>query len=356
MKELYSALFKSIGLAIIGIVLSIIFKFLLGSPNYGLGIVMAVTAACYLYGLITAIVTFILIVGGIHAFSFESSYADAFPRLTTIAITSIFTSYLVIILRNSKKNLANALKREQRIAVTMQKAFMPSIPKQIGNVYIESYYEPGSDEADLGGDFIDVFELRNGLVSIALGDVSGKGIDAARQAVIAQCSLRLYAQESKSPEETLINLNSMLIEDPRFAGFITLFHAIFDQNTRLFTYVTGGHEPAFIYHSKMKSVSILESNGQLLGATDNVYQKSDTVKLDIGDIIFIYSDGLSEARNAKGDFLGIEKLLEIFAFHAGNNNFSSIVEETVESARIFADGRFRDDVTAIALKFNAETT
>lgn len=364
LRSMISRLVYWIIITIGGIVLSVGFKDLFGAPNYGLGIVISTTAACYLYGLAAAVFCFMGMVFGVYALAVEITFIAAIPRLVTIFITSCLTCYLVLQLRASidklseqngflvkaRKELAEALKRERRIAVTMQRAFMPRIPNRLGSVSIESFYEPGSDEAEIGGDFLDVFELRNGLIAIALGDVSGKGVDAARQAVITQCGLRTYARESAAPDETLLRLNSMLIDDRRFRGFVTLFYAVLDQSSGRMTYATGGHEPPAVYRARSKTVETLNTNGQPLAVIANAEESSDTLILESGDIVFAYTDGLTEARIANGAMIGTGKVEQLLALNADNEDLREVVHNTVEQIRAFAGGRFRDDVAIVAFR------
>lgn len=352
LKGKYKSILGSVEATVAGIALSVAFKLLLGAPNYGLGIVVAVTAVCYLYGLAAALSSLVVMISGVYALSVEASFGASIPRLLTITITSALTCYLAVRLRASVNKLAEVLERERRIAITMQRAFMPRIPERLGNVSIESFYEPGSDEADIGGDFIDVFELQNGFISIALGDVSGKGVDAARQAVIAQCGLRTYARESSSPDEALTRLNSMLADDLRFGGFVTLFHAVLDQSIGHLTYVTGGHEPPVIYRAGLRAAEMLLPNGQLLGAVANVEESCNTLTMGTGDFIFVYSDGLSEAKLADGSIIGSEKIAQILALRAGSGDLHTVVRNTVEEIRSLAGGRFRDDVAVIAVRLD----
>lgn len=349
-RQLYTVSGTAI-LVIVGIILATVFKSILGAPNYGLGVVIAVTTICYYFGIYPATISLAILLYVVHFLDTESSSFDISIRLLVIMITSALTSYLVIRLRSAMKELNEALARETKIAATMQRAFMPRVPHKIRDVSIYSLYEPGSNEADLGGDFLDTFELPNGLLSVALGDVSGKGIDAARQAVIAECGLRTYAIESIGPAEVLRKLNNLLVGDLRFNGFITLFHAMIDPAEGIMTYSTGGHESPIIYRANDGAIEFLVPNGMLLGAIYDADEKEDAVKLNRGDIIFIFSDGLSESRTVEG-FIGSEGVGKILLKWAKKDNLEEVVMGIVGEIREVSGGVFRDDMAILALRLD----
>lgn len=346
-----------------------LFRLVFGAPNYGIGVVIGVTLACYFYGVWSAAACLVLAVAGLYLEAVEPGgleaaiELEAWPRIAPIALTSTVTSGLVVLLRQSQrrlarsnenllrtqKELADALERERTIATTMQTAFLPSVPRKIGGVGLAAAYRPGLSEAELGGDFYDVMELPDGKLAVALGDVSGKGVTAARHAVIARYGLRSYVLRSLFPSAALAELNRLLMADPEFSGFVTIFLGLLDTNTRELVYCTGGHEPPLVYRAG--NVETLRTNGHVVGALPQVEYREDALALEAGDVLFIYSDGLSEAHHG-GEFLGSEGLGRILSQSIDRSDLDECVTAVVDAAREFAGGRFHDDVAALVLRID----
>lgn len=385
----------SIILAFAGCALAAGFKHLLGAPNYSLGIVTAVTLACYLYGLAPAVLCFLLATTAtvLLLFSPAGSFAvvsEEWMKVITLFLTSAVTCTLVTLLRNSerllshqkhqieeqnevlqrqneeihfrnedlhiltdelhetKEQLIQALQHETRIAQTLQKAFLPNVPDRFGNLSIAATYVAGSNEAEIGGDFYDIFELSNGYLAIAIGDASGKGINAARQAVSASYGLRFSSAEIHSPAECLCKLNSFLTNEQSFSGFVTLFYGILDPRTSRFTYCSGGHEPPIVFRESTNETIVLEPNGRFIGIVSKATFHEDTIQLEKGDKIFLFTDGLTEARGECG-FLGPDGLEKILTAEANTNHPRETLQRIIGSAQSYAGGRFNDDVAAVLI-------
>jgi serine phosphatase RsbU (regulator of sigma subunit) len=363
----------TVSLAGLAVALSVALKQFLGVPNYGLGVVMGVTLACYLYGPGLAVACLAIAIVGLYLGAVEPASrpfpvaSQGWARILTILFTSALTCGLVVLLRSARDQiehrnlelrkaqakLGEALHYEHQVASTLQKAFLPALPSRIGNISIAAVYEPGSAEAEIGGDFYDIFEIAPGRLSVALGDVSGKGIHAARQAVTAKYGLRAYAPEDLSPAACLSRLNDMLFRDPDFAGFVTLFHGILDTSTGALTYCTGGHEPPILSSLGSSETVELGRNGMLLAATPDGRFGEESVTLRKGDTVLIFSDGLSESRSAEG-MLGTRGLADILVMALRSDSGPDVqacLTKVVESARDFAGGTFRDDVAALLVRF-----
>lgn len=351
----------TIALAFLSVALSLFFKHELGAPNYGLGMVIGVTLICYFYGLIAAILGLGLAVVGDYLLAIEAADISALPRLITIALTIVVTCGLVVFLQNARrdiamrnselnevqKQLAQALAYERNIAGTLQQAFLPKIPERIGEVLIAAMYEAGSEEARIGGDFYDVLQLDKDKYMIAIGDVSGKGIDAARQAAAVRYGLRSCILESGKAVEAFQRLNGIVLMDPQFDGFATIFAGILDTTIGKFTYSNGGHEPPILYRSGTGEYKELRTTGMMIGAFQSVDFTEDEILLEKGDVVLLYTDGLSEARN-NGGMLGIDGLVRLLSDIA-NKNVVGYLDRIASAARDYSGGYFRDDVAAILL-------
>lgn len=351
----------TLGLALMSVVLSLLFKYELGAPNYGLGVVIGVTLTCYLFGLAAAAIGFGLAVIGDYLLTVEVGDPSATTRLLTIFLTTVVTCGLVVLLqmarrseaarnaelREVQRQLADALRYQRNIASTLQRAFLPKVPEQFGNVTIAASYEAGSAEAEIGGDFYDVLKLSDNELLIALGDVSGKGIEAARQASGAKYGLRSCILMSSGPAEALRWLNEMLCSDSEFAGFVTLFVGVLNAATSRLTYSNGGHERPILYRSGTGERLELNTDGIVVGAFPSQEYAEATVDLRQGDILLLYTDGLSEARNSSG-MLGPEGLGDILTA-AACQDARERLDRVINAARDYSRGQFKDDAAALLL-------
>lgn len=351
-------------LVILTVALSSLLKTEFGAPNYGIGIVIGITLICHFFGFYSAILGFILAVYGVYIFSVEVGDPTAMPRLFTIGLTTAVTCSLVILLQNAHKNisihnielqkirdqLAESLKYQQNIASTMQRAFLPEVSEHIGRISIAANYEAGSAEAEIGGDFYDFFRLSEKEFMVAIGDVSGKGIDAARQAIGAKYGLRSCIMEYMNPSEALKHLNNMLLLDSQFSGFTTVFAGILNVTDLSLQYSCGGHEPPILYRTNNDEYINLKTDGIIVGAFYGSEFGEDKMYLMKDDTVLLFTDGLSEARTATG-MLGSDGIARIM-FEESDNDSRRYLNRIINSARQYAGGRFRDDTAAVLLKIH----
>ncbi len=362
LKSIAKRTVGTLALALLSVALSWFFKRELDTPNYGLGMVIGVTLTCYFFGVAAAAAGLGLAVIGDYLLSVEAADPSAGPRLLTIFLTISVTCGLVVLLQNARRiaamrnrelreaqdQLAEALRYQANIASTMQRAFLPEVPEHFGSVSIAATYEAGSEEAQIGGDFYDVLRLTENHLLIALGDVSGKGIEAARQAAGAKYGLRSCILDSRAPAEALRRLNNMLLLDPQFGDFATLFVAILDIADCSLTYSCGGHEPPILYRQSTDKYIELRTTGTIVGAFPDSEFAEDDVALEEGDVVLLFTDGLSEARNEAG-MLSSDGLARILS-GAACENVSEYLDRIASAAREYSGGRFRDDAAAILLR------
>ena len=337
-----------------------------GAPNYGLSIVICITLICYIYGLYSAIISFLFVLLGIYILKIEVYDSSTIPRLFTICLTIITTCTLVIFLQSARKKLeshnielqiyqdllSESLVYQRNIATTMQQVFLPSIPEKFKNITISAAYEAGSSEAEIGGDFYDVLAMSEDELLIVIGDVSGKGIVAAKQAIGAKYGLRACILESKNPAEAMQRLNSILYLDPEFTGFVTLFAGILNGKSGQLIYTTGGHEPPLLFRNDADKCIELNSAGAIVGAFTTPIYANVTIDLKEGDALLFFTDGLSEARN-NTDILGSDGLAKIMVANVCND-VDYYLSCITRDARNFSDGKFKDDAAAILLLVNQQ--
>ena len=158
----------------------------------------------------------------------------------------------------------------------------------------------------IGGDFFDYFEFSNGTFALALGDVAGKGPPAALLSAMLQGIFATCAYLGNSPAETMERVNKALVRRTIESRFATGMYAVLSCSGQL-TYCNSGHNPPVLVGST--GVRRLDRGGLILGAFEHVAYEEETLQLDRGDILVVFSDGISEALNPDGEEFGEERLL-----------------------------------------------
>jgi PAS domain S-box-containing protein len=240
--------------------------------------------------------------------------------------------------------------REHRIATALQDALQPAAPEDIPGLSLAYFTKPALDEAAIGGDFFDVFPLDKELYAIVIGDVSGKGLAAAAQLATVRNMLRAVLYQYRSVAVAVAGLNTIVTAHDLLAGFVTLFTALYDARTGDVIYTSCGHEPGLLHRAADGQVARLDSTGPPLGVADNAVYTEGRVTLTTGDMLFLYTDGLSEAGPNRRDLLGTDGLTRFLRTHAAHPELSTAVAMIVADTGAFAEGRFHDDVCTLLLR------
>jgi serine phosphatase RsbU (regulator of sigma subunit) len=203
-----------------------------------------------------------------------------------------------------------------------------------------------------GGDMVDVFHYGNGYTSLAVVDISGHGIRAARHAGLTKYALRAYASRGLDAVESVRALNRLCIENCAFENeyefFATVFFAIVDARRQTMQYVSAGHEAAYILTPDGSSA--LGATGPIVGLLDDDASFGQaTVRLDHGDIFAAVTDGFTEARDAALTFLGPEALVEIIDQHR-TQEAEQQAQAVTRYAFEYAGPRLEDDIAALVVK------
>ena len=190
----------------------------------------------------------------------------------------------------------NRLSIEQRIAEEVQKMIVgvPDKPAGLRCSYV--YQSATIDEAKIGGDFFDLYELRDGLVGIVIGDVAGKGLEAAKLANSTKLAIKAYAYQETSPAKVMLLANNLITKNSEDAIFVTTFFAVFDRENSELRFCNAGHTESFIKRGVDASLELLEQRSLALGISlDHGYSEGQT-KLEVGDSLILYTDGVTDAR------------------------------------------------------------
>lgn len=244
--------------------------------------------------------------------------------------------------RYSEYELFNA---ELEAAKQIQNELFPkNLPK---NSLIDvSAFSTISDE--VGGDFYDFFEISKNKYGILIGDASGKGLPAAMLISQIQAIIKSDLSLNRSIEQTILLINSYLNTYSSARHFATMFYGILDLKKATLSYINAGHNFPIII-SKNKKSKRLQTNGPALGLMNNINFKEQFVKISSGDLIFLFTDGLTERMDVNNIQFGEENVIEILKT-TNTNSTTDIIEAIKEKTNKFSDKYDEiDDTTFVAL-------
>ena len=244
------------------------------------------------------------------------------------------------------------LEREQEVAREIQQRFLPSKAPQVTGYELQGISFPCYE---IGGDYYDFIERENGSLIVALGDVSGKGTAAALLMSSLHAAVHAQADANDSIVKTIAAVNRYLVESIPPNRFVTLFYAELDPKNGSLAFLNAGHNPPLIVHAG-GTMEQLASGGLPLGILADADFREGRTKLYPGDVLVIYSDGVSEAVNPNGEEFGATRLYEVVARNLDTS--ASGIRDRIESALTkFCQGTpAADDITLVIVKRLAEAT
>jgi|FLOH01.1.fsa_nt_gi phosphoserine phosphatase RsbU/P len=243
------------------------------------------------------------------------------------------------------------VKRELEIAQQVQTFFLPRKMPSIAGLDISGMCLPATE---VGGDYFDFIELDGGRMAFILGDVSGKGIEAAFFMTLVKGITQTLSRQGLAAAEVMRNLNHLFCMNAPAGTFISVIYGEFDPQDNSFTFSRAGHNPAILYESASSTAKALQPKGMAIGFVDG--ERFDTtieqmkVLLNEGDSMVFYTDGFSEAMNRKRDLYGDDRLLQKVSQY-GNRSASAILRLLTEDVHHFIEGMGRaDDMTMVVFK------
>ncbi|MHB1136856.1 MAG: PocR ligand-binding domain-containing protein [Coriobacteriia bacterium] len=244
-------------------------------------------------------------------------------------------------------NNARLYENEHLIADRLQDALL-AMPERVEGIEFAHVYNSATQASRVGGDFYDVFPLDHDHVGITIGDVAGKGLNAAVLTSLAKNTIRAHANEpGKAPGRILTLANDTVFRATSEESFVTLFFGILDIRDGQLLYANAGH-PAAVVIGPTDDLTLLPSTGPILGAFEGFTFEEAEVGLGIDAVLFLYTDGLTEAR-CDGDFYGEERLRGLLSTMRGADP-GEAVEAVLANVLKFSDGALRDDLALMAIK------
>jgi serine phosphatase RsbU (regulator of sigma subunit) len=241
------------------------------------------------------------------------------------------------------------VEQELRVARSIQQASLPDEVPTLEGWQIAPFYQPARE---VGGDFYDFFELEDGRLGIVVGDATGKGVPAALVMASTRSMLRAVAQAlgSSSPGDVLGRVNDALVTDIPPNMFVTCFYGVLDPESGSFTYANAGHDLPYLWHGG--EAEELRARGMPLGLMPGMDYEQKEIELDAGDSALLYSDGLVEAHDPKGEMFGFPRLRELVAEHGEERALGDFLMEELYS--FVGEGwEQEDDITLLTLRRSA---
>ncbi len=243
---------------------------------------------------------------------------------------------------------AERVARDMEIASEIQKSLLPAHPPRIEGVELAGRCVPAKN---VGGDYFDYFLMDDGKLGVLIADVSGHNVGSALVMAMTRLALRFESGHQSSVAAVLAATNRAMYSDLSNAGlFITTFYARYDPATRVLAWANGGHNQPLLWRAGEHKALWLDADGMLVGVLDEVEYEERQMTLDPGDILLLYTDGITEAKNEAGEMYGEDRLCQLVRENA-HLSAQELLDHIYEAAREWGRNVVQyDDVTAVVMK------
>jgi sigma-B regulation protein RsbU (phosphoserine phosphatase) len=241
------------------------------------------------------------------------------------------------------------LERDLQLAEQTQRALLPPRLPQVTGYRLQAHCQP---TRHVGGDLYDFVTLDSERLVAVLADVSGKGVAASLLSSSVQGALQMLLRRGVPAAEVVDDLNRYLCERSAEGQFVTLFLLWVDGDGRG-GFVNAGHPPAFVYRASTGAVEPLLGGGIVLGIFDSVHYQAQPLELRPGDLLLVYSDGLTDAESAAGVMFGEERVQELlarFGVNGAQATHAALLSAVTQHAR---GAEPTDDITLVLVERSA---
>lgn len=285
----------------------------------------------------------------VGAFNVESDLLRAYTR-SDLMLLKAFASQAAVAVDNATLYEDALEKRrledELSLAWSIQKRLLPSTAPHIDGWEIAGLNVPA---ARVGGDYYDFIDVSDGVTGISIADVSGKGVPAALVMATFRASLLAEILNEYSIETILHKVNELLVRSTEPPVFVTAVYGTLETRKGMFTYCNAGHLPPLLIPAQGEPRE-LQGSDLLLGCFSTAAYHQRIVDLSRGDVLILYTDGISEAMGMQGEEFGTERLAEIAAMHKDRPAVEIRDRLYAEAVEFAADPAVLDDMTAVVIK------
>ena len=240
--------------------------------------------------------------------------------------------------------------RDQHIAQALQTGMTNEL-QQVEGITAQGIYSSATQTATIGGDFYDLIRLPKCRACVIMGDVSGKGVEAASVSAAVKTALRAYAWQGLMPAVQVRLLNRFLLSFSRVETFATLFIGIIDLQKGVITYCSAGHPPAMLIRASTGTIEQLNVQSGAVGAFSEMSYTDGTTELFEGDILVLYTDGTTEARAQDGSFFGEDGLMDAL-LRERSQGIQGLPQRLLDRLDAFTSQHLQDDVAIVGLRFD----
>ena len=268
-----------------------------------------------------------------------------------VSLLSALAGQLSVSLQNAllvrEREQVVRIEEEMRLARQIQRSFLLSEFPSIARFDVHALNIPSKE---VGGDFYDMVPASDGVFLLAIADVAGKGVPAALLSSMLQASLRTQAASIGSVAEILRNINTLVYRATAVHQFATFFIARIEHDSMQMTFSNAGHNYPMVIR-RGREPRFLECGGLVLGIQDGARYEEERLRLDTGDLVVLFTDGISEAMSRAGEFYGEGRLCEFVRSLPHGLPAREVSERILAALREFLDGEeARDDMTLMVLR------
>ena len=244
-----------------------------------------------------------------------------------------------------------SIKGDLAVAREIQQAILPQIfppfPENSGELDISASMNAAKD---VGGDFYDFFRIDDDRIGFVIADVSGKGVPAAIFMAVSRTLIRATGIRGVIPSECITYSNGLLAKESANYMFVTVFYGIYNIKTGEVTYTNAGHNPPYLMKADGSVVQLPISKDIVVGALDDFQFTEETLQLEHGDTLLLYTDGVTEAINVNNEEYG-EKRLEDTLKDVTQGSCQQIINTVKDNVKVFTgEAEQSDDITLLAIK------
>ncbi len=266
-----------------------------------------------------------------------------------------FVVYVLQRYMEQRKALAKTVRQQRddvlkdvELAAQVQRLFLPSGKPAIAGLEIAGMMHPAQG---VGGDYYDYFPIDAHTTQIIVADVSGKGVPAALLMSATAAALRLEANHDRNMLEQVERLNTGIHSVSDSDRYVTLLVAEIDAQKRTLRYVNCGHNPALLFRTKTGTVSLMNSSCPPIGLSAEEICELASEDLMTGDVLVLYTDGVTEAENRLGEEFGMKRL-SATVLRSSSLSAEDLMISIYNAAADFCGDNFNDDVTILVVKCN----
>lgn len=264
--------------------------------------------------------------------------------LGNLAFTSVQNTYLI-----EEQVEKRRLEEEMRLARDIQQRLLPRTIPSVRGLDVAARATP---TREVGGDYFDVVELDDERLLLVIADVTGKGVPAALLMANVQACTHTLVSADVTLEEATARINQVIHRNTGASNFITFFHGIYDASDHRFDYVNAGHNPPFVLRTD-GTLEELTTGGLLLGVMPGMPYARGQARLAPGDVVVLFTDGVTEAMNASAEEYGEKRLKACLCAHR-DAPAGQILEAVVDDVRTFVQRMPQsDDLTLVVAKVEA---